>query len=546
ALRKTPVHPGLYYSLYEWYDPLYLKDKEKYVTTHAIPQLKELINNYHPDVLWTDGDWDLPPESWHSQQFLAWLYNDSPVKDSIVTYDRWGSGVHFHHGGVYTPEYQPDQDFNGHPFEESQGMGYSYGYNRGEDAWDYNSAQGLVLELADLVSRGGNFLLDIGPDSHGKIPPIMEERLLQIGKWLSLNGEAIYGTRTWKVNCQWSAGKRDYKPKPHDEPIILKQTVHPDSGYAVKEIFFTWKPDTLYAILPSFPRDHNLVIRGIQLPDLARATFLATGQTLSWKNKGPDVVVKMPDIGPGQIEAPYAFVVRLSGVPGFSPAPTFQVTYDSPVANPLVSIKTPVAETSVYYTLDGSEPTTRSNRYTGPFSLFHTAEVRAVAQNGSLEPSAVAVMPVTKLDWQNPVRVSHPHPGIHYKSFEPDHFDLEETDTTPPVDTGITPVISLSRKPRPEKFCMSFQGYVRIPKSGVYKFSTISDDGSDLWIDKVRIVDNDGDHGEQQAFGQAALKAGFHQIRIRYFDSGGNNSLEVRVQPEGGGEYAVPAGMLFH
>ena len=53
-------------------------------------------------------------------------------------------------------------------------MGFSYGYNRAEDAWDYNSAQSLVLQLIDKVSRGGNFLLDIGPDAHGKIPPIME------------------------------------------------------------------------------------------------------------------------------------------------------------------------------------------------------------------------------------------------------------------------------------------------------------------------------------------------------------------------------------
>lgn len=146
AVRKTSVHAGLYYSLYKWYNPLRLHDKSKYVNEHIWPQMKDLINKYQSDVFWTNGEWDAPAETWKSSLFLSWLYNESVVKDKVVTYDRWGSGIRFKHCAVYTPEYQPDLDVEGHAWEESRGMGYSYGYNRDEDAWDYNSSQSLVFK----------------------------------------------------------------------------------------------------------------------------------------------------------------------------------------------------------------------------------------------------------------------------------------------------------------------------------------------------------------------------------------------------------------
>jgi alpha-L-fucosidase len=313
ALRKTAIKPGLYYSLYEWYDPVYLKDPKEYAVRHAIPQMDYLITHYKPYVLWTDGGWEQTDTTWHAMQFLAWLYNNSPVKDSIVTYDRWGIGVRFHHGGVYTPEYQPGLTFGGHYFEESQGMAYSYGYNRAENAWDYSSTQSLILELADIVSRGGNFLLDIGPKADGTIPPLMQERLLQIGKWLSINGDAIYGTRPWKEACQWSSGDRNYKPK-KGESLLLKQTRDPDPGYAVKQMFFTYKDHNLYCILPQYPENNRVIIKGLRLDKTSSIFFLTTGKQLSWERAGNNIEVKMPSYDPRDFPAPYAYVLKINHV----------------------------------------------------------------------------------------------------------------------------------------------------------------------------------------------------------------------------------------
>jgi alpha-L-fucosidase len=320
AIRKTSVHPGMYYSLYEWYNPLWTTNKDEFVEKHTFPQMKHLINTYKPDVFWTDGGWDASDTTWRSEEFLAWLYDESPVKNSVVTNDRWGRAIRFHHGGVYTPEYQPDKDFEGHAWEESRGIGASYGYNREEDAWDYNSTQSLVLQLVDKVSRGGNFLLDIGPDAHGKIPPIMQERLLQIGQWMDVNSEAIYNTERWKIPSQWSAGRQDYQPKKGDNDLLLKITVDPDPGYAVKEIFYTYNPTTnsLYAIFPKYPADKKLILKNIQLPKGTQVTFLSTKNKLQWQQHGKDLQVTLPDYDPNKIKAPYAFVIKISNYGKFA------------------------------------------------------------------------------------------------------------------------------------------------------------------------------------------------------------------------------------
>jgi len=314
ALRKTSVHPGMYYSLYEWYNPIWLKDRPRYVAEYMLPQMKDLINTYQPDVFWTDGDWEDSDTLFQSREFLAWLYNESPVKNNVVTYDRWGKNLRFHHGGVYTPEYQPELDFKDHPWEESRGMGFSYGYNREEDAWDYNSAQSLVLQLIDKVSRGGNFLLDIGPDEHGKIPPIMQERLLQIGDWMKINAEAIYGATRWKTPSQWGPGKRGYKPPNGGGDLLLKLTVNPDPGYAVQECFFTYNPGrkALFVILPKWRSSFK--IQDLTLPASAKIELLSTHQPLSWHQQGKDILVNMPAFDPNKISGQYAFTLKINNV----------------------------------------------------------------------------------------------------------------------------------------------------------------------------------------------------------------------------------------
>ena len=110
--------------------------------------------------------------------------------------------------------------------------------------------------LADLVSRGGNLLLNIGPKADGTIPDVMEGRLLEIGRWLKVNGEAIHGTRTFSRICQWSDGERqDQKFGEYKVKYDLMSMIGPEpkDGKAVKQCFFTAKSGALYAIFPYWP-----------------------------------------------------------------------------------------------------------------------------------------------------------------------------------------------------------------------------------------------------------------------------------------------------
>ena len=222
AVKDEGLKMGLYYSIPEWesigthktesgwfIDEAMVKKygvgEEKYVSETLLVELKQLIEGYEPSLLFSDGgEWDMDEDFAQTKEFLSWLYSESKVRGEIVVNDRFAKGMPGQHGDYYSSEYA-DADLNSdgktfHPWEESRGIGGSYGFNRAERLADYQSTEGLIYELVDVVSRGGNFLLNVGPTADGRIPVIMEERLREIGKWLNVNGRAIYETRRCRLN----------------------------------------------------------------------------------------------------------------------------------------------------------------------------------------------------------------------------------------------------------------------------------------------------------------------------------------------------------
>jgi len=287
AVTAKGLTMGFYYSLYEWYDPLYLGDLHRYVNEHMIPQMKDLVERYQPSLLWTDGEWDKTSDQWQSTEFLAWLFNESPVRDRIAVNDRWGKDTRSKHGGFYTSEYQtflPEGAQLGaaHKWEECQAIGKSFGYNRAEELKDYKSSSELIHLLVDVVSRGGNLNLDIGPTADGRVPVIMQERLLEIGAWLKAYGEAIYGTHPWRST---SEGK----------------------------VHYTSKSNAVYAITEMWPGS-ELVLSAPRTTAATTVELLGGSAPLKWRQEGGKLRIQAPPIPESALSLPEAYVFKLTGV----------------------------------------------------------------------------------------------------------------------------------------------------------------------------------------------------------------------------------------
>jgi len=288
SVREQGLKMGYYYSLLEWYNPLYKKETiDQYVDEHMLPQMKELVNAYKPDIFWTDGEWDYRSEVLKSTTFLQWLYNESPVKVSVVVNDRWGDETRSRHGGFYTTEYDliNDGDSKGtkfvHPWEECRGIAGSFGYNRNEILEDYSISGELIHILINKVARGGNLLLNIGPTADGRIPLIMQQRLADMGDWLKVNGEAIYKTRKWD-----------------DAPAITPKTT----------TYFTKKSKDLYMLVTVW-EDEPIVVEGINTAEeVSMLGYIGKVKFTVSKNK---LIITPPRITPANNPCQYAWAFKV-------------------------------------------------------------------------------------------------------------------------------------------------------------------------------------------------------------------------------------------
>lgn len=302
AVKAAGLRMGIYYSIVEWESTwthrtksgYYLPDsivykykipEDKYVDNHLLLQLNELVENYQPSLIFADGgEWDGAEDYWKTKEFLSWLYSHSAIKDEVVVNDRFAKDMPGNHGDYYSSEYKDvDEVKLNHPWEESRGIGGSYGFNRAENIEDYNTSEELIHELIDIVSRGGNLLLNVGPTADGRIPVIMQQRLMDIGEWLKANGEAIYETR--------------------------KSTV-PKQERTSQDVYFTSKDHLLYCIFTHWTDSIEILLSDGE--SVKNVTMLSYDEKISWEMVSENkLTIYIPRLTINEIPCLYAWSLKI-------------------------------------------------------------------------------------------------------------------------------------------------------------------------------------------------------------------------------------------
>jgi alpha-L-fucosidase len=264
AGRKQGLKVGLYYSLYEWYNPIYtgteipyagLKRVNNYVDDFMIPQIKELIDLYHPDFFFFDGEWDHPESFWKMKEVVAYFYNEAAKRNQeVFVNDRFGKEERGKHGDLYNVEYDFDKGSQGlltHKWSYWQGIAKTFGYNQDTDPEDCLSPKQFIDKVIKGVSQNGNFDINVGPTAAGIIPDYEQYPLLQLGSWLETNGEAIYGTRYWTVQQE-------------------------------NDACFTSKGDNVYAIFLKW-QGEEFILKSVKPAEGSKITMLGVPGNLNWK-----------------------------------------------------------------------------------------------------------------------------------------------------------------------------------------------------------------------------------------------------------------------
>lgn len=201
AFRKEELKTGFYYSLLDWHHPDFFQSEfpapadgrtmSRYVD-YLHGQARELLTNYGTvDVIWWDySDATMQGETWRAQELITMTRSLQP---DIIMNNRLYAGVENTSGDFATPEQSVPATGLGFDWEACMTINDNWGYALGDHG--YKSSIQLIRTLVDIVSKGGNLLLNVGPRADGSIPEPIVERLEAIGRWMNVNSESIYGTQ---------------------------------------------------------------------------------------------------------------------------------------------------------------------------------------------------------------------------------------------------------------------------------------------------------------------------------------------------------------
>lgn len=294
ACRKAGIKLGFYYSqAQDWnnggaamrgkWDPAQEYSMDDYIEETAVPQVKELLTNYGSDipaVLWWDTPADMNPER------AKRLYDVvEAIRPGIIMNNRLGGG---YKGDTETPEQHiPAKGYPGRNWETCMTINNTWGYKSDDKNW--KSSETLIRNLCDIASKGGNYLLNVGPTSKGIIPKPEVDRLLSIGKWMQVNGDAIYGTTATPFGAEAGSYSNTEKDKSGKPKFI------PEWNYRC-----TARSGKIYVIIFNWPSNGKLLLPGLE-SKVTKAYLLANNKSVEFNHSNCGVTLDLSMEAPDKI-----------------------------------------------------------------------------------------------------------------------------------------------------------------------------------------------------------------------------------------------------
>lgn len=535
ACHKYDIKLCFYHSIMDWHHPDYLPRREwernrsaegaefpRYID-YMKSQLKELLTNYGEiGVLWFDGEWE---DTWTHEEG-AELYNYvRNLQPNIIINNRVDKGRQGMQGltaegdfvGDFgTPEQEiPATGLPGIDWESCMTMNDHWGYNKNDDHW--KSTGELIQNLVDIASKGGNFLLNIGPKADGTFPQQSVERLKAIGDWMDVNGESIYGTKASPFeHIDW--GRITQKSTDGDTRLYLH--------------VFDW------------PNNGKLRLNGIRNEALEAGLLSSPELRLEVNREGDALVIELPEIAPNKVDE--VIYMDIKGETQVILPPKFQVD-EFRFAEKINVLLKPNEGLNIRYTTDGTEPTFNSQMYMKEgFEINESTTVKARVFDGSNPVSAIAVAEFYKVEAQKAKAVTNLKSGFSFSYYEGDWNQVPNFGKLKSVKNGTIQTFDLSSRDREEYYGFEFSGYINVPESGAYRFYLRSDDGSQLFINDQMLVNNDGLHGMVEKEGLVVLEKGNHKIKVAYIQKTGGSDLLVNWKGPRSGKVQIPASVIYH
>lgn len=372
--------------------------------------------------------------------------------------------------------------------------------------------------LADIASKGGNYLLNVGPTAKGTFPNESISRLQEIGRWMKINSKSIYATHA----------------NPFNNLVFGRCTQK-----GIEE------NTRLYFHIFDWPKDGQLVIPGIYNKPLQ--SYLLSDvkkSTLESKKDEDAIVISVPSNPPDSLNS--VVVLDILGKADINNPPAFQFENSIFIDSMYVELTSDRENIQIRYTTDGNIPNINSMLAEGPIKVAITTTISARCFRNGNAVSGTSKETFTQVEPIQAVNIENPLPGIRYNYYEGDWETLPDFDSLQPIREGILANFLISEAQSADHFGFEYTGYIYIPEDAVYTFYTASDDGSRLYIGNKLFIDNDGLHAIVERSGIVALAKGYHPLRVTFFEKTGGENLSVLFKRSGMIKRSIPASMLFY